>query len=74
LDLRQPRLSGSPAGMEDDLLRIKLEKLLVEAEDCELISKLATDSRKRELFKKLATDLRSMARDIEARISGPPKE
>jgi hypothetical protein len=59
--------------MDDDLLRIKLEKLLVEAEDCELVSKLATDPKKRELFKKLATDLRGMARDIEAKISGPPK-
>jgi hypothetical protein len=65
---------GSPLGMEDDLLRIKLEKLLVEAEDCELIGKLATDPKKRELFKKLATDLRSMARDLETKISGPPKE
>jgi hypothetical protein len=34
---------GSPPGMEDDLLRVKLEKLLVEAEDCEPIGKLATD-------------------------------
>jgi hypothetical protein len=56
--------------MEDNLLRVKLEKLLVEAEDCELISRLAINARKRELFKKLATDLRSMARDIEARIAG----
>lgn len=56
--------------MENDLLRVKLEKLLVEAEDCDLIGKLATDPQKRELFKKLATDLRSMARDIEAKIEG----
>ena len=54
--------------MED--MRAKLEKLLIEAEDCELISRLATDPRKRELFKKLALDLRAMARDIEAVISG----
>ena len=52
--------------MEDELLRVKLEKLLVEAEDCDLIGNLATDPRKRELFKRLATDLRNMARDIEA--------
>jgi hypothetical protein len=37
--------------MEDDLLRVKLEKLLVEAEDCDLIAKLATDPQKRELSK-----------------------
>jgi hypothetical protein len=65
---------GSLAGMEDDLLRVKLEKLLVEAEDCQLIGKLATDVQKRELFKKLATDLRSMARDIEAEIAGRAPE
>jgi hypothetical protein len=60
--------------MEDDLLRIKLEKLLVEAEDCDLIGKLATDTQKRELFKKLANGLRSMARDIEAKIAGRAPE
>jgi len=53
--------------MED--LRAKLEKLLTETEDCELIAKLATDLRKRALFAKLAIDLRSMARDIEAVIA-----
>jgi hypothetical protein len=60
--------------MEDDLLRVKLEKLLVEAEDCELIGKLATDPQKSELFKKLANDLRSMARDLEAKIAGRAPE
>jgi hypothetical protein len=38
--------------MED--LRAKLEKLVIEAEDCELIGRVATDPDKRELFKKLA--------------------
>jgi hypothetical protein len=56
--------------MDDDLLRVKLEKLLLEAEDCELIGKLATDLQKRELFKKLAADLRAMARNIETEIAG----
>lgn len=55
-------------GMED--LRAKLEKLLTEADDCELIGRLATDIQKRELFKKLAVDLRSMAHDIRSMI-GP---
>jgi hypothetical protein len=50
--------------MDDDLLRVKLEKLLLEAEDCELIGKLATDLQKRELFKKLAADLRAMTAEI----------
>ena len=35
--------------MED--LSAKLEKLLIEAEDCELIGRLATDLSKRELSK-----------------------
>jgi hypothetical protein len=52
--------------MED--LTAKLEKLLTEAEDCELIGRLATDPAKRELFKRLARDLRSMAGDIGAMI------
>jgi hypothetical protein len=54
--------------MED--LSARLEKLLTEAADCELIGKLATDPNKRALFQKLATDLRSMARDVEAVIVG----
>jgi hypothetical protein len=53
--------------MED--LIAKLEKLLIEAEDCELIGKLAADPHKRDLFKRLAVDLRGMARDIEALIA-----
>jgi hypothetical protein len=58
--------------MED--LSAKLEKLLVEAEDCELIGRLATDLSKRALFKKLAVDLRSMAYDIQAAISARKPE
>ena len=52
----------------------KFEKLLTEAEDCELIGRLATDIKKRQLFKKLAADLRSMARDIEAVVAGRAPE
>jgi len=53
--------------MED--LNAKLKKLLSEADDCELIGKLACDPKKRELFRRLATDLKAMARDIEAVIA-----
>ena len=49
-------------------LRSKIEKLRVEAAECDMIGNLADDSRKRELFCKLAKDLRSMARDLEAMI------
>jgi hypothetical protein len=33
-------------------LRAKLEKLLTEAEDCEIIGRLAADKKKRELFRR----------------------
>ena len=36
-----------------DDLHAKLEKLSLEAEDCELIAKLATDLKKRAMFAKL---------------------
>jgi hypothetical protein len=49
--------------MED--LRAKLEKLRAEADDCELIARLATDVKKSAFFAKLAVQLRTMARDIE---------
>ncbi len=45
-------------------LQATLDKLLTDANDCELIAKLATNPLKRALFEKLATDLRSSARDI----------
>jgi hypothetical protein len=54
-------------------LTARLEKLRIEAEDCDLIGKLATDLSKRALFQKLATDLRSMARDLETAIAQRPK-
>jgi hypothetical protein len=53
--------------MED--LNAKREKLLIEAEDCDLIGRLAIDLNKRELFKKLAIDLHIMANDIQAAIA-----
>jgi hypothetical protein len=39
-------------------LKAKLEKLRAEAEDCELIGRLATDFHKRELFLRSAATLR----------------
>jgi hypothetical protein len=55
-------------------LSARLEKLLTEAEDCELIGRLATDLRKRALFAKLAADLRALARDIEAVMAAREQE
>jgi hypothetical protein len=53
-------------------LKAKLEKLRTEADDCEIIGRLATDIHKRELFLRLSVDLRGMARDIEAMIATRP--
>jgi len=50
-------------------IRAKLEKLRTDAEDCDLIGRLATDKTKREAFRKLATRLRSAAADVEAAIA-----
>lgn len=50
-------------------LRAKLEKLKADAEDCDLIGRLATDGTKRETFRKLAAQLRCAAVDVEAAIA-----
>jgi hypothetical protein len=52
----------------EDLQR-RLETLLIDAEDCALIGKLATDKRKRDLFNRLAADLRGMAFDLQAMVA-----
>jgi hypothetical protein len=49
--------------------KARLEKLLSEADDCDLIARLATDIQKRELFERLARDYRAMAKDIEKIIA-----
>jgi hypothetical protein len=51
-------------------LQAKLEKLLLEAEDCALISKLADNPTKRAAFAKLALQLRKLACDTQTEISG----
>jgi hypothetical protein len=43
----------------------QLKKLLVEADDCALISKLATDKDKRELFAKLAEHYTALAAEVQ---------
>ena len=47
----------------------KLEKLRADAEDCDLIGRLATDQTKRETFRRLATQLRDMAAELEGVIA-----
>lgn len=57
---------GYPTIMQD--LKSRLEKLLVEAENCDLIANLATDQVKRRTFKNLANQLRQMAAEVRAVI------
>lgn len=45
-----------------------MEKLLIDAEECALISRLATDMQKRDLFARLAAHLRVLAEEIECAI------
>ena len=42
----------------------RLEKLLAEADECDLIGNLATDQNKRDAFKKLANQYREMAQAL----------
>jgi hypothetical protein len=50
-------------------LKARLEKLLADAEDCELISRLADDIAKRATFRRLAEQFRAMAEEVKATIA-----
>ncbi|TCU78839.1 hypothetical protein EDE08_101621 [Bradyrhizobium sp. R2.2-H] len=50
-------------------LKAELEKLLVNAEDCDLIARLAADQEKRETFGRIAKQLREMASELSAEIA-----
>ena len=50
-------------------LRLHLEKLLVQAAECELIRDLATDPKKRELFARIAQHHRTLAVQVQRAIS-----
>lgn len=50
-------------------LQERLERLRLDAIDCDLIAKLATDDEKRTTFKMLATQYRTMADEIEKAIA-----
>ena len=54
-------------------LKAELEKLLTNAEDCELIARLATDKSKRETFGRIANQLRDMAAQLQADIAARPE-
>ncbi|MGY3618380.1 hypothetical protein [Bradyrhizobium sp. USDA 10063] len=50
-------------------MQAHLEKLRNEAEECELISKLATNATKKALFAKLAEHHRALVKDLEQAIA-----
>jgi hypothetical protein len=50
-------------------LQAKLEQLLAEAHDCELIGNLATDQAKRATFRRMAAQFRKMAEELKADIA-----
>ncbi|MBR0872321.1 hypothetical protein JQ633_18290 [Bradyrhizobium tropiciagri] len=54
-------------------LRAALERLRIEAEECELISKLATNQAKKDLFAKLAAHHRTLAGEVERAMKSGPK-
>jgi SepF-like predicted cell division protein (DUF552 family) len=54
-------------------LKAELEKLLTNAEDCELIARLAADKSKRETFTRIAQQLRQMATELKADIAARAK-
>ena len=55
-------------------LKDKLEKLRLDAEDYDLIAKLATDRTRREAFRRLAAQFRQMATELEELIRATPGE
>ncbi len=50
-------------------IRQRLEKLRTDAEECQLISRLATNQAKREAFEALAEKYHRMAKDLEDLIA-----
>jgi len=53
-------------------MQAHLEKLRVQASECELIRDLATDKDKRALFDRLARQFKVMIGDLERTLAGAP--
>lgn len=53
-------------------MQAQLERLRVQASECELIRDLATDKVKRALFDRLATQYKMMIGDLERTMAGAP--
>jgi hypothetical protein len=65
------RSSAAPAAkiLRMKELQAKLERLLAEAQDCDLIGNLATDQAKRATFRRMAAQFREMAEQLKADIA-----
>jgi hypothetical protein len=55
-------------------LHAKLERLLAEAQDCDLIGNLAADHAKRATFRRMAEQLRDMAAQLKTDIAARSTE
>jgi hypothetical protein len=55
-------------------IQAQLEKLLADAEECALISRLATDREKRDLFARLAEHLKVLADHVKIAIAIKERE
>lgn len=53
--------------MSEDI-RARIEKLLADAADCEIVSNLAVDVRKRAQFRRLADQYKAMAAHLQAQL------
>jgi hypothetical protein len=62
------RLNGWTLLLMQDL-KDRLEKMMADAADCELIGSLATDAAKRAMFRRLAEQFRAMAEELKAGIA-----
>jgi hypothetical protein len=55
-------------------LKIKLERLLTDAADCQLISELAADRARRDEFRQRAAQFTLLAEQVKAQIGARPRD
>jgi hypothetical protein len=55
-------------------LKTRMEKLIADAADCDLIAGLAADLRKRATFRRMAEQFRTMAAELKNEIALAEKE
>jgi len=50
-------------------LQARVERLLTEAAECDVVAGLASEAKKRELFERLARDYRELAADVKKMVA-----